>query len=194
MDRPSNEDERAAAHARLFCPAVVRAVLRWLRRLGVPLCHRADVAGQIWLNAWESWPRFDPKRGRPERWLNAITVHVVSHYRERMQHRREELVDLIDVADPAPDAAVAMEYDSIRSGTINAVKELDPQLRFVLVAHDLDGIPMAQVAEDAGLPLSTLYKRRTRALGALRDIMGLRVTMEDFAGRVGPQGASTKAS
>ncbi|MDC0678728.1 sigma-70 family RNA polymerase sigma factor [Sorangium atrum] len=186
MDRPSNEDERAAACALLFCPAVVRAVLRWLGRLGVPPCHRTDVAGQVWLNAWESWPRFDPKRGRPERWLNAITVHIASHYHERMQHRRQELVDFIDVADPAPDAAAAMESDSIRSGVVDAVNELDPQLRFVLVAHDLDGIPMAQVAKDAGLPLSTLYKRRTKAVGALRDIIGLRVTM-DFARRVGSQ-------
>ncbi|WP_437276055.1 sigma-70 family RNA polymerase sigma factor [Sorangium sp. So ce375] len=187
MGRPSNEDERAAACARLFCPAVVRAVLRWLGRLGVPPGHRTDVAGQVWLNAWESWPRFDPKRGRPERWLNAITVHVASHYHKRMQHRREELVDFIDVADPAPDAAAAMESDSIRSDVVGAVNELDPQLRFVLVAHDLEGIPMAQVAEDAALPLSTLYKRRTKAMGALRDIIGLRVAMENFARRVGSQ-------
>ncbi|WP_437539833.1 sigma-70 family RNA polymerase sigma factor [Sorangium sp. So ce726] len=187
LGRPSNEDERVAACARLFCPAVVCAVLRWLRRLGIPRCHRSDVAGQVWLNAWENWPRFDPKRGRPERWLNAITVHVASHYQKRMQHRREELVDSIDVADPAPDTAAALESDSIRSGVIDAVNELDPQLRFVLVAHDLDGIPMAQVAEDAGLPLSTLYKRRTKAMGALRDIIGLRVAMEDFARGVGSQ-------
>ncbi|WP_437740879.1 sigma-70 family RNA polymerase sigma factor [Sorangium sp. So ce1504] len=187
MGRPSNEDERAAAHARLFCPAQVRAVLRWLERLGVRRCHRTDVAGQVWLNAWESWPRFDPRRGRPERWLNAITVHVASHYHERTECRREELVDFNDVADPAPNAAATMESDSIRTATIDAVNALDPKLRFVLVAHDLDGIPMAQVAEDAGLPLSTLYKRRTKAIGVLRDIIGLRVTMETFARRVGSQ-------
>ncbi|WP_437544848.1 sigma-70 family RNA polymerase sigma factor [Sorangium sp. So ce367] len=185
MGRPSNDDERAAAHARLFCPALVRAVLSLLGRLGVPRCHRTDVAGQVWLTAWESWPRFDPKRGRPERWLNGITVHVASHYHERRKHRREELVDLIELADPAPDAAATLESDSIRTGTIDAVNELDPKLRFVLVAHDLDGIPMAQVAEDAGLPLSTLYKRRTKAIDALRDIIGLRVPMEDFARRAG---------
>ncbi|CAN96873.1 hypothetical protein sce6704 [Sorangium cellulosum So ce56] len=149
--------------------------------------HRADVAGQIWLNAWESWPRFDPKRGRPERWLNAITVHVASHYHQRMQHRREELVDLIDVADSAPDAAATMESDSIRTATIDAVNDLEPKLRFVLVAHDLKGASMAQIAEDAGLPLSVIYKRRAKALGALRHIIGLREAMEDFAWKVGLQ-------
>ncbi|HTN90481.1 MAG TPA: sigma-70 family RNA polymerase sigma factor [Sorangium sp.] len=187
MGRLLNEDERAAAHARLFCPALVRAVLGWLRRLGIPRCHRTDVAGQVWLNAWQSWPRFDPKRGRPERWLNAITVHVASHYHERMRHHREELFALIDVADPAPDAAATMESDSIRTGAIDAVKELDPKLRFVLVAHDLNGVSMAQIAEDAGLPLSVVYKRRTKAVGVLRDIIRLREAMEDFPRRAGPQ-------
>ncbi|WP_441290711.1 sigma-70 family RNA polymerase sigma factor [Sorangium sp. KYC3313] len=178
MDRPSNEDERAAAHARLFCPALVRAVLSLLGRLGVPRSHRTDVAGQVWLTAWESWPRFDPKRGRPERWLNAITVHVASHYHERVERRREELVDLIDVADPAPDAFSAMESDSIRAGAIDAVNELDPKLCFVLMAHDLDGVSMAQIAEDAGLPLSSLYRRRANAIGALRDIIRRRELRE----------------
>ncbi|WP_437835785.1 sigma-70 family RNA polymerase sigma factor [Sorangium sp. So ce1153] len=181
MGRLSNEEERSAAHARLFCPALVRAVLGWLRRLGVPRYHRTDVAGQVWLNAWVSWPKFDPKRGRPERWLNAITVHVASHYHQRMQHRREELVDLIDVADPAPDAAATMEADSIRTNTIDAVNALEPKLRFVLVAHDLKGVPMAQIANDAGLPLSVVYKQRIKAIGALRDIIRLREGMEDFA-------------
>ncbi|WP_437996250.1 sigma-70 family RNA polymerase sigma factor [Sorangium sp. So ce185] len=178
MCRAPNEDERAAAHARLFCPTLVRAVLRWLGRLGVPLCHRGDVAGQFWLNAWESWPRFDPKRGRPERWLNAITVHVASHYHERAQHRREELVDLIEALDPGPAPAAAMECEDIRTSTIDAVNALEPELRSVLVAHDLNGVSMAEIAEDAGLPLSTLYKRRAKAIDALRGAIRLREARE----------------
>ncbi|WP_437518225.1 sigma-70 family RNA polymerase sigma factor [Sorangium sp. So ce1099] len=178
MCRPPDEGERAAAHARLFCPRLVRAVLRWLGRLGVPLRHRGDVAGQVWLNAWESWPRFDPTRGRPERWLNAITLHVASHYHERAHHRREELVDWIEALDPAPDAAAVMDCDIIRSSTVDAVNELDPELRFVVVAHDLNGVPMGKIAEDAGLPLSTLYKRRTKAIDALRDAIRLREARE----------------
>ncbi|WP_437328859.1 RNA polymerase sigma factor [Sorangium sp. So ce381] len=110
--------------------------------------------------------------------MNAITVHVASRYRERAQHRREELVDLIEVLDPAPDAAAAMERDNVRSSTIDAVHELDPELRFVLVAHDLNGVCMAKIAEDVGLPISTLYKRRTKAIGALRDVIWLRKSRE----------------
>ncbi|WP_437661225.1 RNA polymerase sigma factor [Sorangium sp. So ce1182] len=102
--------------------------------------------------------------------MNAITVQVASYCHERVQHRREGLVHWTEVSDPAPDAAAVMELGIIMTSTINAVNELDPELRSVLMAHDLDEIPVAQVAEDAGLPPSTLYKRRTRAIGALRDI------------------------
>ncbi|WP_437727715.1 sigma-70 family RNA polymerase sigma factor [Sorangium sp. So ce861] len=181
MCRLPNEDERAAAHARMFSPALVRAVLRWLAMLGVPRCHRGDVAGQVWVQAWESWPRFDPKRGSPERWLNAITVHVASHYYERAHHRREVLVDLLDmtdVLDPAPDAAAVLELDEARAGIIRAVSELDPDLQFVVVAHYLNGISMVQLAEDANMPVATLYRRHAKAIGALRDLFYRRETGE----------------
>jgi RNA polymerase sigma-70 factor (ECF subfamily) len=164
---------------------LIRAVLGWLARLGIPRCHRGDVAGQVWLNAWESWPRFDPKLGRPERWLNAITVHVACHYHERARHRREELVDVIEVLDPAPDAAAVLESNNVRGSTRDAVNELDPELRSVLVAHDLDGVSMAQIAQDAGLPISTLYKRRAQAIGELRNLITLREADETSVRVVG---------
>ncbi|MGK4000862.1 sigma-70 family RNA polymerase sigma factor [Sorangium sp. So ce1024] len=165
----SNDDECAAARARLFRPTLARAVLRWLERLRVPRRHRGDVAGQVWVEACESWSRFDPKRGSPERWLNRITVYVAAHYHERAQHRMEHLVGLIDAIDPAPDAAAMMVSGAVRTGMTDALNELDPKLRYVLVAHDLNGIPMTQIADSAGVPISTLYKRRTKALRALRD-------------------------
>ena len=71
----------------------------------------------------------------------------------------------------AQDAFSAMESDSIRAGAIEAVNELDPKLRFVLMAHVLDGVSMPLIAEAAGLPLSTLYRRRAKAIGALRYIL-----------------------
>ncbi|WP_437842520.1 RNA polymerase sigma factor [Sorangium sp. So ce1153] len=80
--------------------------------------------------------------------------------------------------DPAPDAAAVMECDDIRTSTIDAVNKLDPELRSVLVAHDLNGVSMAKIAEDAGLPLSTLYKRRAKAIDALRDAIRLREARE----------------
>jgi RNA polymerase sigma-70 factor (ECF subfamily) len=181
----SNDDECATARARLFRPILLRAVLRWLERLRVPRRHRGDVAGQVWVEACESWSRFDPKRGSPERWLNRITVYVAAHYHERAQHRMEHLVGLIDAIDPAPDAAAMMVSGAVRTGMIDAVNALDPKLRHVLVAHDLNGIPMTQIADSAGVPISTLYKRRTKALRALRDAFERQGAREILAQKVG---------
>ncbi|WP_438023431.1 sigma-70 family RNA polymerase sigma factor [Sorangium sp. So ce233] len=162
-------------------------MLRWLEKLRVPRRHRGDVAGQVWVKTCESWPRFDPKLGSPERWLNTITVYVASHYHERARHRRERLVGWMEAVDPAPDAAATMESDSAMADIVDAVNGLEPELRFVLVAHDLNGIPMTQIADRAGLPISTLYKRRTRAIGALRDLLTRREARELPARKTGLQ-------
>lgn len=75
-----------------------------------------------------------------------------------------------------------MESDNIRTGTLDAVYELDPDLRFVLLAHDLNGLSMSQIAQDVGVPLSTIYKRRTRAIDALRDVIRVREARATFPG------------
>jgi RNA polymerase sigma-70 factor (ECF subfamily) len=41
----------------------------------------------------------------------------------------------------------------------------------VLVAYEIDGIPMTEVAERHGIPLSTAYKWRARAKAVLRAAM-----------------------
>jgi RNA polymerase sigma-70 factor, ECF subfamily len=198
---------RQRARALLFRAAVLPHVTRWLRGLAVPSWDRADVAGDVWLAAVESWPSFDATRARPERWLNRIAVHVASHYHGRARHRSEESLDALlyrlhrdqnapwttagDVAacagsrasdrsgksleellclfDPAPDAftQVAREQDRLRF--LEALQALDEKYCHVLVSHDIEGIPMVRIAESMGVPVSTLYKWRARALAALRD-------------------------
>jgi RNA polymerase sigma-70 factor, ECF subfamily len=162
-------DPRDSAAERLFRPKVRRDVLHWLARLGVPARDRDDVASQVWLVAWTSWPTFDPARARPERWLNRIAVHVASHYHDRAHHRRERLTgDLTRRVHLQPDAAFLMEVMSDSTRLLEALGELDPGSRHVLISHDLDEIPMAELAQTTGIPISTLYRRRARALVALR--------------------------
>jgi RNA polymerase sigma factor (sigma-70 family) len=110
-------------------------------------------------------------RSRPERWLNKITVHIASHYRERAQHKREELTpeDFLDVVDehPPPDELISVEQD--RGEVMDLLQKIDPDLRSVVIAHDIDGVPMAEIAAQRGIPVSTAYKWRTRALMAFQD-------------------------
>ncbi|WP_437763145.1 RNA polymerase sigma factor [Sorangium sp. So ce764] len=160
---------RASAAARLFRPKVLRVVLRWLARLGIPACDLDDVAAEVWLCAWRSWPKFDPARSRPERWLNRIAVHVCAHYHQRAVHRREVLTDDPPrVPDPRPDAPSLLDAEESRNAVGDALRGLSMPESAVLIEHDLDGLPMLDVAESREIPLSTCYKWRVRALVALR--------------------------
>ncbi|WP_437815124.1 sigma factor-like helix-turn-helix DNA-binding protein [Sorangium sp. So ce1078] len=49
-----------------------------------------------------------------------------------------------------------------------ALLRADPEAAGILVARDLDERPMREIAEVAGIPLSTAYKMRSRARAALR--------------------------
>ena len=52
---------------------------------------------------------------------------------------------------------------------LELLHEIDIDTRAVLIAHDIDGNPMAEVAEQRGIPLSTVYRWRTRAKAQFRE-------------------------
>jgi RNA polymerase sigma-70 factor, ECF subfamily len=199
MRKSRHDMARASAAARLFRPKVLRVVLGWLARLGIPERDRDDVAAEVWLCAWRSLPTFDPARSRPERWLNRIAVHVCAHYHGRASHRREVLLDnLPGVPDPRPDAPSLLDAEEIRIGVLEALRGLSMPERGVLLAHYINGVPMNDVAVSRGMPLSTCYKWRTRALVALRTEIARRKS-HDVTGHHGatpraaalPDGAQT---
>src|SRR5262245_10434400 len=109
--------DRDRAFQILFRDKTFASVWHWLDRLGVPLRDRRDIAQEVFLAAHQSFHTYDPMRSRPERWLNKITVHVAAHYRDRAQHRREELTpeDFFDVVDeePGPDEQIRVEQDRL---------------------------------------------------------------------------------
>ncbi|WP_242515379.1 RNA polymerase sigma factor [Sorangium cellulosum] len=78
------------------------------------------------------------------------------------------LGELRGVSDPCPDAPGLLGAEEIRIGVRNALHGLAMPEREVLLAHYIDGVPMNDVAASRGMPLSTCYKWRARALVALR--------------------------
>ncbi|WP_437638984.1 sigma-70 family RNA polymerase sigma factor [Sorangium sp. So ce854] len=162
--------DRQRAFARLFRGKTYDAVWSWLKRLGVPRRDRRDILQDVFLAGYQSFPTYDPLRARPERWLNRITVHVAAHYRDRAHHRREELSSggPPRVADERPNAEEQMDAEQTRSLILSRLGSLQAEEQRILIEHDIEGVPMATVAEQHGIPLSTAYKWRTRAIAALR--------------------------
>ena len=162
---------RRKAFRLLFSPATIKVVWRWLERLGVTLRDREDVSQDAFLAAHRALPGYDRRRGTPLRWLNGIVVYTVAAYRRRPHLAREQLhqdVDPPEQADPTADAYELLRRDEDRRHLLAALETMDAGPRAILIAHDLEGLPMPDVAARLGIPLSTAYKRRARAMAAIR--------------------------
>ncbi|WP_437592654.1 RNA polymerase sigma factor [Sorangium sp. So ce1000] len=171
---PSMPLDRQRAFVRLFRGKTYDSVWNWLRRLGVPRRDRRDILQDVFLAGYQSFSSYDPLRARPERWLNRITVHVAAHYRDRAHHRREELSSghaPRRVADERPNAEEQIDAEQTRTLILSRLRSLATEEQRILMEHDIDGVPMATVAEQHGIPLSTAYKWRTRALASLRALL-----------------------
>ena len=160
--------DRERAHALLFGGKMIATVWRWLERRGVPVRDRPDVSQDVFLKAHRSFHTYDPLRARPERWLNKIAARAAADYRYRVFRRREELTseDPPDAIDETPGPEELLRMEEARLLVLELLHGLDIHLRAVLIAHDIDGIPMTEVAEQQGIPVSTAYTLRRRALAA----------------------------
>ncbi len=184
--------DREGAYWRLFDKKTIVLVRRWLRLLGVPRRDRRDVAQNVMLAAYESFANYDPARGPPDRWLNRIAVHTASHYAERARRRQEEpLPDDFDAVLEEPSAEEQIISERDRLLALSVLRELDGELSAVLVAHDIEGVPMADFASQSGIPLSTAYKRRTRAIAVFQLLVTQRLASMDGSD---PQNGGNPAS
>ncbi|WP_437319076.1 RNA polymerase sigma factor [Sorangium sp. So ce385] len=182
-----NEEKRAATRDRadafhdLFRAETARRVYRWLGKLRVPERDRGDLSQDVFLAAILSFGSYDPSRGEIARWLNGIAVNVASHYHAKASQRNEILTDPAALCE-AGGSATAIErlLAAERRGLLRSlVLELPFELRSVLVQHDLYEISMRDIAETRGIPVSTVYKWRSRALHGAREALARRIAAEE---------------
>jgi DNA-directed RNA polymerase specialized sigma24 family protein len=120
--------------------------------------------------------------------LNKITVYTVAHYRERAYHRREELTPDgfadIPTETPAPDERLICEQ--VRLKVTDVLYEIDADVRHVLIAHDINGVAMEEIAAQLRIALSTAYKWRARAMDQFVELWNQRRAADSKS--VGPCG------
>ncbi|MEO7112133.1 MAG: sigma-70 family RNA polymerase sigma factor, partial [Polyangiaceae bacterium] len=115
------------------------------------------------------WSDFDPSRPiKP--WLFGITFRIASHHRRRSGYQREALDDDAETErpDPSPLADEQLDDHRTRAQVLRALEKLDLNRRAVLIMHDLDEIPMREIAKALKIPIFTAYSR-------------LRVARQEFA-------------
>jgi RNA polymerase sigma factor (sigma-70 family) len=133
-----------------------------------------DVLTAAWTTSESDNYRPDPKV-RPavalHSWLWGIARHHVYQYRDSGRVRHEVLSANVGlrVEDAVPSVEDRFYNEEKRHAFMAGLSGVPQHIAAVLIAHDLDGETMADIAERIGTPVSTLYKWRARGLAALRN-------------------------
>ena len=131
-------------------------VYRTLRRLGATPIDAEDLCQEVFLVVWRRRREWDPRRSlRP--WLAAIAFRVMLAHSRRK--RREVPGGFVDDLDRAPPVEDRMATADARRLVLEILTTLPPRQRVVLVLHEIDEIPMREIAGVLKVPLFTAYTR-----------------------------------
>ena len=130
-----------------------------------------DVVQDAYFRAFRSIKRF---RGDAKfsTWMYRITANCAStHLSKRNKGRHEELSDDEPVADSRPeiDPEQVAEAGALRDQVTNALAELPPRLRAVVVLRDVYDLPHEAIASELGISEAAAKVRLHRARRKLRE-------------------------
>lgn len=139
-------------------------VFRTLRRLGISPSEVEDLAQEVFLALRRSWTEYDPDRPiRP--YLFGIAFRIASaHQRKR---NREVAFGVVEPGDAGPWPDEALQSKQARAMVLAALERIPLPRRAVLVMHDLDDVPIREVASVLAIPLFTAYSRLRKARSEL---------------------------
>lgn len=131
-----------------------------LRRLGVPARDVEDVLHEVFLVMLKRWNDYD--RSRPLRpWLFGIAFRVASGQRRRGARELPSDDHEPEYQGAGPDDALALSEG--RRLLHRALATVPLERRAVLVLHEVDEVPMREIAEQLDIPLFTAYSRLRKA-------------------------------
>ncbi|MBX3201984.1 MAG: RNA polymerase sigma factor [Labilithrix sp.] len=128
-------------------------VWRSLRHFGVAEADLEDQTQEVFLVAHRHFANVSVEH--PRAWLYAIARRAASGYRRRSYRRHERAVENVPESSHSRDPAAGVELDRLAS----VLDTLDEDKRTVFLLHDVEEMPMREVAEAVGCPLSTAYAR-----------------------------------
>ncbi len=134
---------------------------RWLLRHDY---DAEDAVQDAFLRAHQAWGRFRGGDGRA--WLLTIVRNVC--YSRLRAHRRDGTPEAFDdETHGVPDdhgEANAIAWRETKSALLQqALEQLAPEFREVIVLHELEGLAYREVAAIADIPIGTVMSRLARA-------------------------------
>jgi RNA polymerase sigma-70 factor (ECF subfamily) len=137
-----------------------------LRRLGVREADREDLVQEVFVRVHHALATYDASRP-PRPWLFAFAFRVAMDHKRLARHRTEVLGDVPD--SPTSSRGPEAELDASRRRAIlqDALDTLDLDKRAVIVLHEIEELPIPEVARTLGIPEGTAYTRLRAARAQL---------------------------
>jgi len=135
-------------------------IYRSFRRLGVQRFDLDDVAQDLFVALHRSWADYDASRPlRP--YLFGIAFRIASAYKRK--RRREVSYRLLHVTDAGVGPDDVLREKQSRAILLAALDRIPLPRRAVLIMHELDEIPVSEVAKVLSVPRFTVYSRLRKA-------------------------------
>lgn len=156
---PSHEIDADEACLHAF-QGELEYVHRTVLRLGAARSDVEDLMQEVFIALHRSWNRCD--KSRPLRpYLFGIAFRVVANYRRK--RNREVPLGVVEVPDVYADVDASLRSDQARRVILAALDRIPLPRRAVLIMHELDDVPVAEVAKALKIPLFTAYGRLRKA-------------------------------
>jgi len=170
---PIVADSRGASFEAVFS-GHAPFVWRVLRHLGVAHHDLDDVCQEVFLVVHRKLAAFE-RRSSLRTWLYGICRNAARDYRGRAHRRREQTGELAEEATfEGPDSELDRRRAWVLLGRI--LDGLAEEQRTVYLLHEIEEVPMAEVAEAMSCPLQTAYYRlhaaRKKVLEAAARLQG----------------------
>ena len=131
-------------------------IYQTLRRHGLAAADAEDAAQDVFLIMWRRWSEYDQRRSL-RAWLAGIAFRVAFHHRRRSG--REVPGGFIDIVDHQPTPEEHAFETSGRALVARVLAALPERERIMVRLHDIDDVPMRDIAEGLRIPLQTAHTR-----------------------------------
>jgi RNA polymerase sigma-70 factor, ECF subfamily len=145
-------------------------VLRVLPRMGVAAADVEDVAQDVFLTVHRALPSFEG-RSSVRTWVYGICIRVAGNYRQRAHRRHEQLMAAPGEQAPLRDTrtpARELEAQQALAALDAALNQLSEAQRAVFVLHEVEQLPVSEIAVALECPKFTVYARLYAARQSVR--------------------------
>lgn len=168
----SREEPALPLDLRSIYDAYGQYVWLTLQRLGVARADLEDMCQEVFVVVHRRLGSYDPN-ARLAAWLFGICIKIAAAYHRRAFRRREQATDLSAEPGPADGARDPEEQAVVRQRQVvldRMLGQLDLEHRAVFVMFEIEELSCAEIADQIGIPVGTVYSRLHTARKALTAI------------------------